>query len=118
MKETAKQFDWRTYWANHTPFSVILKKSFEEFVTRCDEAIKPVLTDSQEIAFYNVIDHRCDKWEQTDAPAESICKNISDYTERFIAGHVMSERKEAELRRFTQSIIEIINPQNTERLWH
>ena len=71
--------------------------------------VKPRLTESMEIAFYNVIDHRCDKWEQTDAPAESICKNISDYTERFIAGHVMSERKEAELRRFTQSIIEIIN---------
>ena len=41
--------------------------------------VKPRLTESMEIAFYNVIDHRCDKWEQTDAPAESICKNISDY---------------------------------------
>lgn len=71
--------------------------------------VKPTLTEKMEIAFYNVIDHRCDRAEEMNAPKESICKNISDYTEKFIAGHEMSESKEKELRRFTETIIGIIS---------
>ena len=104
MKEAVRQFDWRTYWANHTPFSVILKKSFEEFVARCDEAIKPVLTDSQEIAFYNVIDKRCDRAELLGITPEKICEMVRTYTEKFILNHSMSAAKKTELRTFCESI--------------
>ena len=109
MKEAARQFDWRTYWANPTPFSVILKKSFEEFVARCDEAIKPVLTDSQEIAFYNVIDKRCDKAELLGVTPDKICQMVRTYTEKFILNHSMSASKKTELRTFCESICGIYN---------
>jgi len=67
-----------------------------------------LLSERMEIAFYNVIDHRCDMAQDMNAPKESICKNITDYTEKFIASHEMSERKESELRRFTKTICDII----------
>lgn len=86
-----------------------LQKSLELMVEKCDKAFKPCLSERMEIAFYNVIDHRCDKGEEINAPVESICKNISDYTEKFIAGHEMSECKEKELRHFVGVICEIIS---------
>lgn len=63
------------------------------------------LSKKMEIAFYNVIDHRCDKAEELNAPTESICKNITDYTEKFISSHEMPEAKAKELRDFTACIV-------------
>ena len=71
--------------------------------------VKPILTEKMEIAFYNVIDHRCDRAEEMNAPKESICKNITQYTEKFIAGHVMPLSKAKELRTFTKTIVSIIS---------
>ena len=67
------------------------------------------LSERMEIAFYNVIDHRCDKAEEMNVPAEKICKNITQYTEKFIAGHVMPLSKAKELRTFTKTIVSIIS---------
>lgn len=87
-----------------------LKDSFERFRESVTDILpKPVLTTNMEIAFYNVIDHRCDKGELLGKSPEEITKHITDYTERFISGHSMSERKKEELRYFTQCVCETIS---------
>lgn len=68
-----------------------------------------VLTPKMEIAFYNVIDHRCDRMEEMNVPIEIICKNITNYTERFIKSHEMSQSKKNELSSFTALIVSIYN---------
>ena len=67
------------------------------------------LNKRMEIAFYNVIDHRCDKMEEMNVPAEKICKNITEYTEKYIARHEMPLWKAKELRTFTKDIVRIIS---------
>lgn len=71
--------------------------------------MKTYLNTKMEIAFYNVIDHRCDKAEELGLPVEQTCKNITDYTERYIARHVMPDSKKRELRDFTETICRIIS---------
>lgn len=70
--------------------------------------MKCILTDRMEVAFYNVIDHRCDKAEKLGFSKEETCKNITNYTEKFIANHDMSECKKKELRKFTENIVSIL----------
>lgn len=87
-----------------------LKESFERFKESVTDTLpKPVLTERMEIAFYNVIDHRCDKGEALGFSPDKTCKNITDYTERFISGHSMSDAKKSELRDFTATICRIIS---------
>ena len=75
--------------------------------------MKSCLNTRMEIAFYNVIDHRCDRMEELGLSAERTCINLRGYTERFINGHEMSESKKEELRDFTETICRIIsNPPN------
>ena len=71
--------------------------------------MKCILTDRMEVAFYNVIDHRCDKGEELGFSPKKICKHITDFTEKFISRHSMSDEKKAELRDFTKTICEIIS---------
>lgn len=71
--------------------------------------MKSYLNARMEIAFYNVIDHRCDRMEERGLSAKEICTNIKGYTERFIAGHEMTESKEKELRDFTETICRIVS---------
>jgi histidinol dehydrogenase len=63
-----------------------------------------VLTDSQEIAFYNVIDKRCDRAELLGITPEKICEMVRKYTEKFILNHSMSASKKTELKTFCDSI--------------
>lgn len=71
--------------------------------------MKQVLTERMEIAFYNVIDHHCDKMEDANVPVDVICKNITDYTEKYISRIEMSDRKKKELRDFIAQICGIYN---------
>ena len=87
-----------------------LQESFDRFCESVtDKLPKQVLTERMEIAFYNVIDHRCDKGEALGFSPDKTCKNITDYTERFISGHSMSDAKKSELRDFTATICRIIS---------
>lgn len=71
--------------------------------------MKSPLNTKMEIAFYNVIDHRCDKAEKLCLPVKKTCKNLRSYTERFINFHEMSDDKKEELRDFTELICRIIS---------
>ena len=95
-------FSFRKHW---------IEEALEITAQNADKVMKmkPHLDERMEIAFYNIIDKRCDKAEEMNAPTQSICKNITEYTEKFIAGHIMSWRKAKELRTFTKSIVRIIS---------
>jgi hypothetical protein len=67
------------------------------------------LNERMEIAFYNVIDHRCDNAERMGATPDQICRSIRNYTERYIARHEMPDKKKKELRDFTENICGIIS---------
>ncbi len=66
-----------------------------------------VLSEKMEIAFYNVIDRRCDRAEAMGASNEEIREGISKYSEQFISNHEMSEYKQREIRVFVASILSL-----------
>lgn len=68
-----------------------------------------VLTQSMEIAFYNVIDKRCDRCEELGKSPKETCRHITRFTEEYISRHEMSDAKKTELRDFTKTICEIIS---------
>lgn len=61
------------------------------------------LTESMEIAFYNVIDKRAERMEYAHLPAEKIIQNIRNYAKSFIENHVMSNEKKEELEGFVNT---------------
>lgn len=63
------------------------------------------LSPKMEIAFYNVIDHRCDKMEAMNVPNDKIIESLSGYANKFIDSHEMTESKRKELQTFIETII-------------
>jgi len=61
------------------------------------------LTESMEIAFYNVIDKRAERMEHAHLPADKIIQNIQSYAHKFIENHVMNDRKKEEIERFVKT---------------
>lgn len=68
------------------------------------ESLTP-LSEKMEIAFYNVIDHRCDRMEEKNVPNDKIIESISDYAKKYIERHEMSVNKRKELQTFVSIII-------------